>query len=168
MALTLTKLTTVTVGSSVSTISFTSIPQTFTDLLLKFSLKSTSANQQTDGLFFKINGSSANFTRRSIYGDGSGVASSTQSNAYLGFTPGASATSIFGNGELYIPSYTSSNYKTTYSDNTSEANQTISYSFFATQLWSQTAAITQLDLYYSGGDSFAQYSTATLYGILKS
>lgn len=169
MAATFTKISATTVGSGgASAITFSNIPQTYNDLFVKFSIKSTTANQNTDGLFFKLNNSSASFTRKSVYGDGSGAGTSSQSNAYLGFASGGSATNIFGSGELYIPNYTGSNYKTSSSDTVSEANQTVAYQFLAGQLWSQTSAVTQIDLYFSGSDTIGQYSSATLYGISNS
>ena len=52
MAETYNRIGSVTVGSGgASTITFSNIPQTYTDLVVKFSMKSTTANQNTDGLF---------------------------------------------------------------------------------------------------------------------
>lgn len=166
---TFTKIATVTVGSGgASSIDFSSIPATYTDLCIKFSLASTSANQNTDGLAIKVNNSTANLSRRTLYGDGSGAASTNNTNGYIGFTSGNSATNTFGNGEIYIPNYASSNYKSMSADNVSEANQTTAYAFLTAVLWSSTSAINQLTLYYTGGDTFKQYSAATLYGIRSS
>lgn len=78
----------------------------------------------------------------------------------------------FSNTEIYIPNYTSSNYKSVSSDSVQEANDTTNNNMWLLAgLWSNTGAITQIDI---GADdtsssyNFLQYSTFTLYGIKNS
>ena len=163
---TYTLISSVTVGSGgAADIQFTSIPATYTDLLVKASLRSTSAvvneNVQID-----FNSTSANRSRRELYGTGSAAGSeSNASNSRLGYISGDSATaSTFGNSELYIPNYAGSNNKSSSADSVAETNATGAFMSLQANLWSDSAAITSIKLYPSGGN-FAQYSTAYLYGI---
>jgi len=74
---------------------------------------------------------------------------------------------VFSNGSLYIPNYTSSNYKSASSDDVTENNATTAFQYLEAWLWSNTAAITSLTLQPNLG-SFPQYSSASLYGIKNS
>jgi len=162
MANTLKKIQTVTVGAGgAASIDFTSIPQTFTDLKIVLSARGDAAATHRD-IIFAFNGSTSNFTGRSLYGTGSGTGSNT--NAF-GVIPAASQTaSVFGNGEIYIPNYTSANNKSFSGDFVTENNGTQSIQSLVAFLWSQTAAITSIALTLNTGN-FVQYSTATLYGV---
>jgi hypothetical protein len=159
---TMVKLQTVTVGSGGSaTIEFSSIPQTYTDLKIVVSARSTNADA-TDHLFVKPNNSAVNMTQRWIRGTGSAVSSSTIVRFAI---PGATATaSVFGNTELYFPNYNSANFKSFSGETVQENNTTEAFQYLCAFLWSDTTAITSLVLSLSNGN-FAQYSTATLYGV---
>lgn len=167
MATTFTKIASSTVGSGgASSIDFTSIPSTFTDLCVKLSARTTVAARDD---FFKIrfNGSSTNFTAKVLYGSGSNAASFNDTSGYAGTVDAANATaSTFNNGEIYIPNYTSSTNKSFSTDTVQEDNQAQAFAVFVAGLWSQTAAITSIGLFPNSGN-FVQYSTATLYGISK-
>lgn len=163
------KIATVTVGSGgASIMSFSSIPQTYTDLKIVYSTRGTAAAVQN--MYMTINGVTTNFTYRSLYGDGTsnGVGSGSGSVGIMGIAQGDNYTAnTFDNGEIYIPNYTSSNYKSISTDTTTENNSTTSYIEPIASLWSNTAAITSIDL-NQGSGNFKQYSTATLYGIKNS
>jgi len=162
---TFTKIASVTVGSGgASSIDFTSIPQTYTDLCLKISVRSNQANNaNTLGITF--NGSSANFTSRLIEGSGSSAGSFSSTNN-IGNVQGTSSTSsTFSSVDLYIPNYAGSTNKSYSADGVTENNGTTAYATLAAGLWSQTAAITSIGITIS---SFVQYSTAVLYGIKNS
>ncbi len=160
------KLQTVTVGSGgAASIDFTSIPQTYTDLKIVFSLRSTNAvvNQQAT---VKFNTSSTGFTSRYMYGNAPGGNVPSATNAYYGGNiSGASATAnVFSNIELYIPNYTSSNNKSFSVDSVQEDNSTSGFPFLVAGLWSNTDAINAVSILGTTGN-LAQYSTATLYGV---
>ena len=159
-------ISTVTVGSGgVATISFTGIPQIYTDLLLKVSARESS----TAGLNFTFNGVTSGYNDIELYtNNGTSVASySRTGNAgYWGIDNSSSTTAnTFSNTELYIPNYTSSNYKSGSLDGVAENNATASYLVMAAQLSTLTAPITSITI--TGASGFVQYSTATLYGIRK-
>lgn len=163
MANTMIKLQTVVVGASgASSIDFTSIPQTFTDLKIVISAIPASS----DSLLISFNNSTSSFTNRYI--EGSGAAASSGSNAQSGRYAGyALGSSQVNSTEVYIPNYTSANNKSYSIDVVSEANQTTAYSDLIAGLWSNTAAITSVKFNFVTAN-FAQYSTATLYGIKSS
>jgi hypothetical protein len=169
MATTYTLISSVTVGSGgAANIEFTSIPATYTDLLLKTSVRSN-RSATDDSLFVKFNGSTSNFSGIRLYGQGSSVASDTQSPG-ISQPPAASATAnTFSNGELYIPNYTGSTAKSFSVDGVGEDN--ISTPVYATlfgHLWNSTSAITSITIYSGTSNNLVQYSTAYLYGISNS
>jgi hypothetical protein len=170
MATTYEAIATVEVGSGgAADIEFTSIPATFTDLVVKMSGRSTSGGVNR-GSYIAFNGSSTGYTDLYLQGSGSAASSGSAGgtgNIYLGETDGSGATaSTFSNQEIYIPNYTSANYKSVSADSVAETNATTQYMSLNAGLWSNAAAITSILLTTSG--NFAEHSTATLYGIKNS
>ena len=172
MAVTHKLIQTVTVGSGgAASIDFTSIPQTYTDLVVKLSARTSATGSVTDSPFVDFNGLTTNQTSRWIRTvDGSTVGSSNDTRSYLGFssTRDAATASVFGNGELYIPNYAGSTNKSFSSDGVAENNGTAGGLGLTANLWSSTAAITRITLTPSSGGNFMQYSSASLYGIKNS
>ena len=170
MANTYVAIATVTVGSGgASTIEFTSIPQTYTDLLVKLSTRTTNADVY-GAVTMDFNGSTSSQSSKYLYGTGSVAGSiSVGSTLYIGDGNGSTSTSnTFSNMEVYIPNYTSSNNKSASSDAVGETNATTIYMSLQANLWSNTAAITSIRFNAITSKSFNQYSTATLYGIKNS
>ena len=164
------KIASVTVGSGgASSIDFTSIPSTYTDLVVKYSIRTTSANQ-IDYLKCEFNGSTTSYTERVLYGYGTTVGSASNSGSYDNIiNGGANTASTFSNGEIYVPNYAGSNYKSFSSDSVAESNTTSNNMLMlAAELWSNTSAITSIKLSDLSSGTIAQYSTATLYGIKNS
>jgi len=163
MATTYKLISSVTVGSGgAAYMEFTSIPQTYTDLNLVFSGRNTSSG---DWFSLSFNGSSSNFTGRIIFANGAGVYSYTRNADEQGVIPNSSTTAnTFGNGSLYIPNYTGSSNKSYSIDSITENNATTAYMTILAGLWSSSAAITSIRMTISA-NTFAQYSTAYLYGI---
>lgn len=164
MALTYTAIATVTVGSGgAANMEFTSIPGTYTDLVILSSFRSSQSGAALVNI--SLNGSTANFTSRYLYGDGSSTASGTDAPRLINYATGTSITAnAFSNGFLYIPNYTSSNNKSLSADMVVEQNSATNIMVLNAILWSNTAAITSITLTPAAG-TLAQYSTATLYGI---
>jgi hypothetical protein len=162
------KIATVTVGSGgAASMDFTSIPSTYTDLCVKFSTRTNRASI-VDGVAISFNGSSASFSGRYLESDSVTPYSAT-STTLVGASDGTNATAnTFGNGEVYIPNYAGSSYKSFSSDSVMENNATGAYQDLIAGLWSNTAAITSLSILPLVGTLLLQYSTATLYGISKS
>jgi hypothetical protein len=166
MANTFRKIQTVTVGSGgAASIDFTSIPQTYTDLKIVMSLRSTGTGVSTRYAAVSFNSNTSNYTYRRLYGNGSSTGSDNGSLRIIGTIPGSTVTaSVFGSIELYVPNYTSANNKSYSCDSVEENNATGAEQDLIAGLWSNTAAITSVTLTSDVGN-FAEYSTATLYGI---
>jgi hypothetical protein len=158
-----------TLTTSAASITFSSIPQTFTDLVVKVSARTTYASPYGEGIYLSFNGLSTNMTRRRLYGLGSGSGGSdSAANSYASYTSAASQTAnTFGNSELYIPNYTSSNYKSSSLDGVAENNAAEAAMLLNANLWSSTAAINSITLTPETGSSFVQYSSVSLYGVAK-
>ena len=166
MATTYTLIASNTVGSGgASSVAFNSIPQTYTDLIVKISGR-TNRTVDVDSIAMTFNGSSTGITWRTLMGDGSTATSGTAQRFWVDSTTYTANT--FNNAEVYIPNYASANYKSTSIDVVTENNATGAYAEMLAQLWSNTAAITSIELAPQFGTGWLQYSTFYLYGIKKS
>lgn len=162
----------VEVGSGgASSIDFTSIPATYTDLCLVLSSRTSRATNPEDEVYVRFNGSSSGYSSRSLFGTGAATSSNTGGTAQINrtwTTANGATSSTFGNMQIYIPNYAGSQNKSVSIDAISENNSTTAYAVFTAGLWSNSAAINQITLTPEVGPSFMQYSTATLYGIKNS
>lgn len=171
MANTYIAIATTTVGSGgANSIQFTSIPQSYTDLCILLSLRSSSASGDSN-CFIYFNGvTGTSYQTRRLLGSGSAASSDTFSSypwvQVADKIPNATFTaSTFANMMVYIPNYTSTNNKSVSVDWVSENNATAAQMGLDAALFTTSSAITQIDI--DGTDNFVQYSTATLYGIKK-
>jgi len=159
-------ISSVIVGSGgTASIDFTSIPSTYTDLVLKLSLRSTSSTVDPK---INFNSVTTGYTRLVLQGTGSGSkSSSTASDSWIGTIDGSDDTAnVFASTEIYIPNYTGSTNKSFSIDAVTENNSSTTYANLLARLWSNTAAITSISISALAGSlTFAQYSTAYLYGI---
>jgi hypothetical protein len=164
-------IATVTVGSGgSSSISFTSIPSTYTHLQLRINGRD---NRGVYRDFFAINfngDTGNNYAGHSLGGNGSSASAggySTFNEIQCGWVAGASANNAngFGVSVTDILDYTNTNKNTTvrglggYDDNGQGDIQLFS------GLWMNTAAITQISVTPGSGTSFSEYSSFALYGI---
>jgi hypothetical protein len=159
----------ITVGAAgASSVTFSGIPQTgYTDLVVKIAARSNRSDG-SDWIRIDVNGVNSSYTDRKLIGNGSSATSDTSSGT-VGFPiDGNTATSsTFSNSEIYIPNYTSSNYKSFSIDTVAENNATTAYDTIVAGLWSSTSAITSLTLVPNYSTGFVQYSTFYLYGVAK-
>ena len=170
MANTYTLIASSTVGSGgAASIEFTSIPATYTDLVVLASLRSTRGGGNVADIRAEFNGSTTGYTAIRLFGDGSSASSGT-SLASLGNAADQTA-NTFSSHYFYIPNYTSSNNKSFSLDSAQENNATGAYVTMSAYLWSNTAAITSIlirDFSDGNTNNLVQYSTAYLYGIKNS
>ena len=173
MANTFEAIATVTVGSGgAANITFSSIPQTYTDLCLFISARSEVAGTFSDEVI-KLNNTTSSYTNRYIYGNGAnpfrGNDAYTSQGGFSTGLPGDTATAnTFGNKMIYIPNYAGSDYKAYLVDGASETNATTAYLHLLAGLRSNTDAVTSIVLVTDSGADYAQHTTATLYGIKNS
>jgi hypothetical protein len=158
-------------GSAQAEINFTSIPATFTDLLVLTSTRSERAGTG-DGLRLRLGNSGidtgANYSSRFLQGFDGSVGSFTGPTDRISgmFTTGSGATAnTFGNAAIYIANYRSSVAKSVSLDSVSETNGTAAGQLISAGLWNSTSVVTNIRLFNDIGSNFVQYSSATLYGI---
>jgi len=152
--------------SSASTISFTSIPQTYTDLLLKISTRNGNGLSQ----FLTFNSTSTGYAGKLIQGTGTSANAQTTATTYLTMlcADNRSTGNTFGNAEVYITNYTSSNTKAVRIDSVTETNDNnFAYRELLAGSWANSAAITTITLTPEVG-TFASGSLVNLYGIKNS
>jgi hypothetical protein len=155
------------VGSGgAANIEFTSIPATFTDLVVKLSLRSTRTGFPS-ATYLNFNSSGFNASGRILYGGGSG---SGQSYGYsdgslAAVSSAASTANTFSSIEIYIPNYRSSAHKSYSIDYVFENNDTPAEQGLNAGLWANTAAITSILIDDFSTNLFVQHSSASLYGI---
>ena len=152
-------IATITAGSAVPSIEFTSIPATYTNLQVRVS--ALTVNDQR----FQINGDTAsNYYAHYLYGDGAnayGSGTGAAANGYYGYSGSASQPYV---AVLDILDYTNTNkFKTIRALGGTDANGS-GYAFFSSSLWRSTSAVTSLKFYLSTGN-FATNSTIALYGV---
>ena len=149
-------ISTQTLGSAAASVTFSSIPQTYTDLVL---ITSSAGSADVD-IFGRLNGDTgSNYSGTRVYGNGSVAASdreSSQTRMQLGVSRSAQTTNI-----LQINNYSNTTtYKTVFNRSNEAGYSTIAW----VCLWRSTAAISTVLLYPASGN-FNTGSTFTLYGI---
>lgn len=153
---TYTPIATTTVTSANSSVTFSSIPQGYTDLVVVINGASTG----TAGIGVQFNGDTAtNYSRTVLQGTGSAVASSNETGQNWGGWGLLDVVS--GSNVFHIMNYSnSSTYKTTLT----RANlpSTGALVRAVAGLWRSTAAITSVTFMYS---TFNPGTTLTMYGI---
>jgi len=172
MANTFTLIASATVGSGgASSMEFTSIPNTYTDLVIKHSTRYTSNGDAST--YIRFNGDNGNnYARRTLFGEGSGSAGSGQGSSLTLGLAGAVGLSTFtansfSSNDVYIPNYAGNAQKSWQVDGASESNDATAYIIYSANTWSNTSAITSISLFPSGG-TFVENTTAYLYGIKNS
>ena len=156
-----------TVGvDGVTSVSFSNIPQTYTDLVLYISDRNVASGSAQ--IYIKLNGSTSSYTYKALYtaSGSAGGGSGTDSASYVEDNASMTA-STFSSGYVYIPNYTSSNYKSYSIDGVQEGNTANVYTWLQSSLWSNTSAVTSIT-FTENGSGFKQYTTFYLYGVSNS
>jgi hypothetical protein len=158
-------IATTTVGAgNASNIEFTNIPQTYTHLQIRGILRNTTAIANNRIQFNSDTG--ANYSWHELYGDGASAGSGASSGAsymYAGNHPTTSST--FAVYVIDILDYRDTNkFKTVRTLSGYDLNGSGVVGLRSGN-WRSTSAITSIKL-YPGSDSFAQYSSFALYGVL--
>jgi hypothetical protein len=156
-------IATQTLGSAAASVTFSSIPSTYTDLILISQPKSTATEGIVYLQFNSIGGTSYSSTY--IYGSGSAASSGRRSNSGLGvIAENAYATSTAGNTTFVTQIMNYAN-TTTFKNWLSRGNRVDAQGTeVMIGLCRDTSAITSVSLLI-GGTTFATGSVFTLYGI---
>lgn len=159
---TYTPIATTTLSSAAADYTFTSIPGTYTDLVLIVN-GGTSSSGQSIGMRF--NGDSGNnYSSTDLVADASGPASGRTTNTnfirIVGRGIGTDST-LIDNGVTSIQNYSNS---TTYKSTLNRSNVSGGVIVCAA-LWRSTAAITSITIFGEGPSNLITGTTLTLYGI---
>lgn len=161
--------TTVGAGGSASMV-FSSIPQTYSDLLIKITGRGSQGQIYDYPFLLRFNGATndTNLSSRGMEGNGSTAVSYSNPFLYLNAANGGNSTAnVFSSHDVYIPNYTSTTtYKSVSVEGTLENNATTAYYSMQAGLWSSNSAITEVIIIDTGGN-LVQHSSASLYGIKK-
>ena len=169
MATTYTLINSNVLTSSAASVTFSSIPATYTDLVLRFSIRSNG----TEISNLRINGSSSSvYSRTRLRGTGTAASSNSDTGqTQLNFNnsttyDGGFTANIFSSGEIYIPSYTVSQNRPISAFITEENDAAYSSMQVFAGLYSNTTAITSLTMLNgTSTDQFVSGSSFYLYGI---
>jgi hypothetical protein len=163
-------IATTTVGSGgTASITFSSIPQTYTHLQIRYIGRSTLTGDVASPIFTFNGDTGSNYTFHQLYGEGS-IAGSTGSASQVRVTASQVASqflssNIFGAGVIDILDYAStSKYKTQRSIGGFDANGSGALQL-RSGVWMNTAAITSITFALGATSDYMQYSQFALYGI---
>jgi hypothetical protein len=159
---------TTTVGSGgTASVTFSSIPSTYTHLQLRYMGKSTDTSGNWAAVQIRLNSDTGNnYATHALYGDGASAAAAA-STSYSGhlFYSGRSTLQV-GAAIIDILDYTNTNKNTTIRTLAGVDNNGSGIVDLASGLWMNTAAITSITFNSFGGSPlFSEYSSFALYGI---
>lgn len=165
-------IATVTVGSGgSSTITFSSIPSTYSHLQLRGIVRNTQTGTSGNQMTMKFNSSGTSYyALHQMYGDGSSAAASVDSASSAAYPVyvlnDGSLSSAFAVFVMDILDYQNTNkYKTVRTLSGYDTNGA-GVVVLRSNLWQNTNAISQIDLQIAAGSyNFVQYSQIALYGI---
>jgi hypothetical protein len=156
---------TYTLSSSAPTISFTSIPGTYTDLRMVIS----GVGNANENIFYRFNGSSSTiYSRTDMVGTGTSAVSASASGLAFGRLTnyGYPDTNVGHHVTIWdIMNYSNT---TTFKTSLSRSNRASNGVEMVVNLFSSTAAITSISIasnQYTGSSNWLSGTTATLYGI---
>jgi hypothetical protein len=166
MAVTYEPIATQTLTTNTGIVTFSSIPQTYTDLVLRVSAQASSS---WDVIAIRMNGTTSGYSFTYIQGDGASALAGRGSAEIAmrgGHIPGSS-TSTYSTDEYNFMNYTgSTNYKTIISKVGSYNTGAQGFNIQGrAQLLQMTAAITSITIQTFNGANLTPGSTFTLYGI---
>ena len=165
MAKTYEPIATHTIATAVSSYTFSSIPSTYTDLVIVLNGGNTRADT-SDSLTIRFNGDTgSNYSNTNLEGNGSAASSSRNSSATTMRIADVAANSS-GLGSVAIINILNYSNTTTYKTALGRGNVANAYVSARVGLWRSTSAITSVILLaQEGAANWAVGTTFTLYGI---
>ena len=166
MAATYTPIASITTGAATSSVTFSSIPSTYTDLVL-VSIPLTQGNIFDSNLVINSD-TGTNYSCTRLFGSGttaSGDRAATTANSLASWGVAAST----GTPIIFYTHFLNYSNTTTYKTFLTRANEPnnstgSNYTGLVTSLWRNTAAITTIE--FKSSANFGSGSTFNLYGIL--
>jgi hypothetical protein len=163
----------VLVSTATSTITFSSIPQTYQHLQIRAITRNNRNDDGSQSTTMSLNGDTTftNYRSHLLYGGGTSAASeSAQLSGYygaIGFTPAANfLANTFSSQVIDLLDYTNtSKNKTVRTLWGTESNGGSSYAGMSSFLWMSNSAITSISISSYPSASFVQHSHFALYGI---
>jgi hypothetical protein len=170
------QIATTTLGSAQSTVTFSSIPGTYTHLQLRASLQTSRVTYPLDKIFIRFNSDTAsNYSTHSVQSDGGSVTSDVENQSYLTNRDTASTTAatdglVFGTLIMDILDYANTNkYKTTRALSGFDTNGTVAgYGGrfgLVSGNWRSTSAITSITFTVDNAANYSANSKFSLYGV---
>lgn len=158
MPSTFTPIVSTTVSSATTTVSFTSIPQTYTDLFILLNI----ADSASGYVLVRYNNDSTTlYSRTGMYGDGSNPQAFRQTGQTSHFV--ASGATVLQGQKIQINNYSNTN---TFKSSVFHENRTDSTVGLTVGLYRSTSAISRIDFISpTGATTIAANSVITLYGI---
>jgi hypothetical protein len=156
-------IATTTISSSVSTYTFSSIPTTYTDLILIANYGNAAGGNYAVRVGNGSVDTGSNYSRIVVYGTGSSAGSFLESSqTYLNL--GNSNTALIANSITQFNNYSNT---TTYKSWIDRSNATTGTTVLSNCLWNSTSAINTIQVFSPISSNFLSGTTFTLYGILE-
>jgi hypothetical protein len=153
-----------TLTSTSISVVFSSIPQTYTDLVLV--IQAIAVNTTGNEPLFRVNGDSgSNYSYTAFYGNGSSVNSTqitNRTNGELGLRSQSTSTTGGYNSITHFMNYSNTTTYKTILTRSGDAGLGVES---GANMWRSTAAITSIDSFISAAATFNVGSTFSLYGI---
>ena len=162
---TYTPIATNTLSSTTATVTFSSIPSTYTDLRLIISGRTDAdyGGGISDGLIRVNSDSGTNYSRTMLKGNGTTASSSRDSNLTYLYELVAGSSAAAGSFSITTMDFQNYSNTTTYKTVLTRGNLPWYWTTATVHLWRSTSAINRLDL--TCYNNWVSGSTFTLYGI---
>jgi hypothetical protein len=155
-------IATTTLGSTTTSITFSSIPATYTHLQVRFFAKDGAASLSS--LAIRLNSDSgSNYAYHRLYGDGTSATAGSGTGLSFGII--GVEENQFGATIVDILDYANTNKYTVTRSLSGWDNNGSGWVGLWSSLWLNTAAVNTITLQSAAGNGFTQYTSAALYGI---
>ena len=172
MAATYTLISSNVLSGSAASVTFSAIPQTYTDLVLRYSGRTAAGSGTAYSVEVTLNGATSNYSYIALFNSSATTVTSwngaNQSyiNALFSINTPSNTANTFSNAEIYIPSYTSSSNRQIAIDSAVEDNSADVARAVVSSLSRNATAVTSITL--TPPANFAAGSSFYLYGISNS
>lgn len=176
MATTYTLISSNVLTSTTANVTFSSIPQTYTDLVLRMSYRTNASGLFGSNPAIRFNSdTTANYSYTNVDGNGSTASSTTESSINALYMQSSDSTGntadTFTSNEMYIPNYTGTANKPISQFKAAEQNATAAEMHIFASLYRGSSAISTILIAANSNmvsNSFVSGSSFYLYGIKNS